>query len=107
MEDAKPSAAAKLLAATTMEHRAESLYLALWQADPLDPTTFEKLTKLRAAIGDQVYVTFDYLDLQNIHTSRRAKPVALDRRGSSLHLVAWCALRRDFYPARPKNIFQP
>jgi predicted DNA-binding transcriptional regulator YafY len=62
----------------------------------LTPITHEKVVLLRQAIRDQVVVSFDDLDLQNVYTSRRVKPVALTRRGANLLFAGCCKTRRDF-----------
>lgn len=86
----------KTRAALTMEQRDQAMYLGLFQFDPEEPGLNLLVTRLRNAIRDEVYVTFDYLDVAYKATTRRVKPVALTWLNGNITLAAWCDLRGAF-----------
>jgi len=96
MAMAARSAQHKTRAAMTMEQRDQAMYLGLFQFDPEEPGLNFMVTRLRNAIRDEVYVTFDYMDVAYKATSRRVKPVALTWRHGNITLAAWCELRGAF-----------
>lgn len=85
--------------------RAEVESLPMWVPPVgLDPTTGERLQRLREAIQRRTVVSLDYLDAGEQRSERPVWPLGCFFWGKVWTLAAWCELRQDFRSFRVDRI---
>ncbi|WP_166418952.1 helix-turn-helix transcriptional regulator [Cochlodiniinecator piscidefendens] len=98
LQRAARRAARKIADATPLS---ETLFSSTWGPEASDRVD---LSLVRDAIREEQKLQLQYLDAQNIETTRVIKPVAVVYYSESIVIAGWCELRADFRHFRPDRI---